>query len=82
MAVDMKDIIIYLDIKNKGDWDKVYRDIANKRKVDLVDVEKVVGKERKKYDIITLLDSKYPEKYKKNTYYKPPFVIRKNKKVK
>ena len=81
MAVDMKDIIIYLDIKNKGDWDKVYRDIANKRRVDLVDVEKVVGKERKKYDIITLLDSKYPTKYKKD-YIRPPFVIRKDKKVK
>ena len=35
MAVDMKDIIIYFDIKNKGDWDKVYRDIAMKKKVDL-----------------------------------------------
>lgn len=81
MAVDMKDIIIYFDIKNKGDWDKVYRDIAMKKKVDLADVEKVVSKERKKYNIITLLDSKYPAKYKKD-YIRPPFVIRKDKKVK
>ena len=81
MAVDMKDIIIYFDIKNKGDWDKVYRDIAMKKKVDLADVEKVVGKEKKKYNIITMLDSKYPAKYKKD-YIRPPFVIRKDKKVK
>lgn len=81
MAVDMKDIIIYFDIKNKGDWDKVYRDIATKKKVDLADVKKVVGKEKKKYNIITMLDSKYPDKYKKD-YIRPPFVIRKSKKVK
>ena len=45
------------------------------------DVEKVVGKEKKKYNIITMLDSKYPAKYKKD-YIRPPFVIRKDKKVK
>ena len=67
----MKEILIYLSIKYKGDWQMVYDAISNKEKVDLKEVEKKVSNLNCK--CLTILDENYPEEFKKIP--KPPFVI-------
>lgn len=72
----MRKILIYLWLKNNGDFEAVYNAIKNKEAVDMAEVENVVTKEeQEKY--CTLIDNDYP-KYLKDRH-NPPFVIEKSK---
>lgn len=67
----MEKILVYFAIKYGGDWDKIYKAINMKEKIDSNEVEKVVSNHGEKY--LTLLNDDYPDKLK--NIYKPPFVL-------
>ncbi len=77
-SIDMSDILIYLDYVYKGDFDKTYEHIKNKKPLNLVKVQEVSSMVRIRKDVTTIFDKDYPEKFKKVS--KPPFVIKKRKK--
>lgn len=73
----MRDILIYFDVKYCGNWVEIYNAISKKEKAEPNEIIKIANEELKKYDIITMIDDNYPDKYK--SMYKPPFLIRKIK---
>ena len=64
---DVRTILYSLAVKHKGDWDKIYDDIRNKRKIP--EEEIIINNDK----FITLVDREYPE-YIKQTV-KQPFVL-------
>jgi DNA processing protein len=71
-----RDILIYLSVKYKGDWTKIYEAIKSKELVDNLNIAKAVEENT---NAITIIDENYPEVFKK--IYKPPFVVYYNKSV-
>ena len=67
----MHEILVYLSIIHKGDWNKIYDTILNKEPINKEDVLKVTNHLNCKY--ITILDPSYPLCLK--SIYKPPFVL-------
>ena len=67
----MEEILVYLSIIHKGDWNKIYQDILNKRPIDKVVVKETVKQIKSSY--ITILNNDYPLCLKST--FKPPFVI-------
>jgi len=67
----MEKILVYFAIKYEGDWDKIYKAINQKEKVNLDEVNSTIGEHGEKY--ITLLSEEYPSRLK--SIYKPPFVL-------
>lgn len=67
----MKEILVYLSIIHKGNWNKIYQDILNKRPINKEDALAIVNKLSCSY--ITILDNNYPVALK--SIYKPPFVL-------
>ena len=67
----MHEILVYLSIIYKGDWDKIYNSIIEKKSVVKSEVISLVNSLNCKY--VTILDSNYPMCLK--TIYKPPFVL-------
>ncbi len=67
----MEEILVYLSVVHGGDWNKIYKDILDKKSVDKNDVDEVISSLKFKY--ITLLDSRYPSCLK--SIFKPPFVL-------
>lgn len=66
------DMLLYLSIHHKGDWNSIYDDIKNKRKYFTEeDVKKVKESVKSKY--VTLIDKDYPNCFKQ--VFQPPFVI-------
>jgi DNA processing protein len=66
-----REIIIYLSIKYRGDWNKIYAAIKAKEMVDEEEVNKEVSSLPCK--TVAIIDEEYPESLKK--IYKPPFVL-------
>jgi DNA processing protein len=66
-----RDIIIYLAVNYKGEWNAIYQAIKQKEIVD----DTLVGQTIQgiKSSVITIIDEQYPEALKK--IYKPPFVL-------
>ena len=67
----MHEILVYLSIIHKGDWNKIYESILNKVPIDKDEVLKLTRDLECKY--ITILDASYPLCLK--SIYKPPFVL-------
>lgn len=70
-GMNMKEILLYFSIKYEGDWEKIYKAIADKEKVDDSDVKATLETVKCKY--ITIVDDNYPDKLK--NCIRPPFVI-------
>ncbi|MFA5481547.1 MAG: DNA-processing protein DprA, partial [Bacilli bacterium] len=66
-----REILIYLSIKYKGNWDEIYAAIKRKEPID--DVAFADSLASVKAKTITILDKNYPEHLKQ--CYKPPFVL-------
>jgi DNA processing protein len=66
-----RDIIIYLAVKYKGDWNSIYQAIKTKEIVEEPDVRQAM--DRLQCSVVTIIDDTYPEALKK--IYKPPFVL-------
>ena len=63
----MEKILVYFAIKYDGDWDKIYKAINMKERVNSDDVDKTLSEHNEKY--ITLLSESYPSGLK--NIYKP-----------
>ena len=71
LNVEMRELLIYLALKYKGDWERIYSAINLKEKIDF---KYLNGELRKiKCKIVTLIDEEYPNQLKK--IYQPPFVL-------
>lgn len=66
-----KDLLLYLAIKNNGDWDAIYRFIKDKKQLNKEEMAETI--KDYKGDFICLTDENYPEILK--TTYKPPFIL-------
>lgn len=66
-----RDIIIYLAVKYKGDWNSIYQAIKSKEIVDEQEVQQALGSLQ--CSVVTIIDDRYPDSLKK--IYKPPFVL-------
>lgn len=67
----MEKILAYFAIKYNGDWDKIYKAINQKEKVDFNEMDSLIKEHGEKF--ITLLSEEYPSRLK--GIYKPPFVL-------
>lgn len=66
-----REILIYLTIKYKGDWHRIYKAVHTREKYSSSEIKETISKIGSK--ILTLLDDDYPEFFKKS--YCPPFVL-------
>ncbi len=71
MKTNGSDILIYLSVKYRGNWDKIYDAINQREEVDQEEVQKMYRNLH--YKAITLFDNEYPEHLK--NIFKPPFVL-------
>lgn len=71
MTVEARNILIYLSVKHKGDWDSIFKAIRENEDVDEDEVRKCTNSLKCK--AITILDKEYPVNLKE--IYKPPFVL-------
>ncbi len=70
--MNAREIIIYLSLMHKGEWDEIYSDIKNKVKnFNDEDIKREISK--LKCQCITIIDENYPNDLK--NIYKPPFVL-------
>ena len=69
--MEVRDILIYLSIKYKGDFEKIYSAIITKEEVDYNKVDEVISS--LKHNAITIIDDNYPDLLKQT--YKPPIVL-------
>lgn len=71
MGINGSDILMYLSVIHKGNWDKIMEALQNK---DYVDEEAILKKKQElKCKYVTFLDKEYPEQLKE--IFKPPFVL-------
>ena len=66
-----RDYLLYFVLKNKGNWQEIYKEISSRTSPTDDEYESVVGTFNQKF--ITILDKEYPESLKQG--YKPPFVL-------
>lgn len=74
--ITAKQLLVYLAIKYKGNWDDIYRHIRTKQPLDKEDMEKTL-KNVDLNDYIALTDKDYPESLK--GLEKPPFVVKRER---
>lgn len=67
----MEEVLVYLSIIHNGDWNKIYRDVLDKRPIEKEDVLNKVKELNCSY--ITILNGSYPLSLKST--FKPPFVL-------
>ncbi len=73
MNISSREILIYLSIKNNGDWMKIYKEICMHKLDEITDDEVIDAVNSVKSKVITILDPDYPE-YLKHCP-RPPFVL-------
>lgn len=79
--MEQRNILIYLYLKNKGDWTKIYSDVVGKTPVTDAEVSEAITKEEAMGNkFLTLVDENYPERLKRAS--QPPFVIKYSEKKK
>lgn len=71
MIISQRDILAYLSVMEKGNWDQIYERITKKISATPSEIEKVVKKIPSKF--VTILDEDYPSQLL--NMYKPPFVL-------
>ena len=69
--MEARQILIYLAIIYKGDWNKIYEVITSREHLDENEIRRVIKNPKSK--VVTCLDDDYPEQLK--TAKKPPFVL-------
>ena len=69
--MESREILLYLALKHKGDWNPIYEDISKHVEINHEEAEKLISTVKSSY--ITILDEEYPESLK--NAYKPPFVL-------
>ena len=71
----MNEILVYFAIKYSNDWNKIYKAIQQKERVEQETAREVIDNylAKKGYKYITLIDDVYPSSIK--NVHKPPFVI-------
>ena len=71
MIISQRDILAYLSVVEKGDWDHIYERITNKVSASPEEILNVVNKIPSKF--VTIVDEDYPSQLL--NMYKPPFVL-------
>ncbi len=71
LEISPREVLIYLSIKHKGDWKKIYMDIRERVFPNVEEAKALIGKLRHK--CVTLLDPEYPKSISNSP--KPPFVL-------
>ena len=66
-----RDLLVYLSVKYKGNWDEMYQAIQQREKVSFEEVDEALKNNKANY--ITCVDSEYPDCLK--GVYHPPFVL-------
>lgn len=66
-----REIILALSYHCEGEWEKIYNILKTKEKISDEDILRYNQKNKAQY--ISIIDSNYPIKFKRN--YKPPFII-------
>ncbi len=69
--MESREILLYLALKHKGDWNPIYEDISKHVEINHEEAEKLISTVKSSF--ITILDEEYPESLK--NAYKPPFVL-------
>lgn len=70
----MNEALIYFAIKYNGDWNKIFKALEQKEKIELKDLESISQKIKdKEINVVTIIEDKYPANLKNG--YKPPFVL-------
>jgi DNA processing protein len=69
--MEARNLLLYLSIKYRGNWDKIYE--AIKRKEDVKEDDVNLARQETKSKYITIIDSDYPKVL--SQIFKPPFVI-------
>ena len=69
--INARDVILYLSLKYKGDWNSIFTAVRTKEKFDKEHYKELVKDIKCSY--VTILDSNYPQSLK--TIYRPPFVL-------
>ena len=69
--MEPRENLLYLALKHKGDWPKIYEDISSKVDIDENEAKKEIAKVKSNY--LTILDEEYPESLR--DCYRPPFVL-------
>ena len=70
--MQLREILIYLSVIYKGDWDQIFEVISKKKLYyDKAEVERVCA--RLGCHAVTIMDAEYPEELKQ--IFKPPFVL-------
>ncbi|WP_338984098.1 hypothetical protein [Spiroplasma endosymbiont of Othius punctulatus] len=67
----MEKVLLYFALKYKGDWDKVYKALETKEKIEMNVLTEAIKSIRCNWT--TIISSDYPEALKYT--FKPPFVI-------
>lgn len=71
MTLKTKDILAYLAIQEKGDWNRIYERLRSDETLDEKEVDRVVSKIQCSY--VTLGEPEYPQCLR--NIYHPPFVL-------
>lgn len=69
--MEARQVLIYLAIIYKGDWNKIYDVILAKEHLDEKEIKRVIKNPKSK--VVTCLDDDYPQQLK--ALNKPPFVL-------
>lgn len=70
----MRTILLYFFIKYNENWDKIYKALETKERIDLEKIEKLDQEVSKgKYNFIAIVDDNYPKEFME--IYKPPFIV-------
>ncbi|QHX35838.1 DNA processing/uptake protein [Spiroplasma sp. TIUS-1] len=67
----MEKVLLFFALKYKGDWDKIYKALESKEKIEIETLTNSIKNIRSNWT--TIISSDYPEALKYT--YKPPFVI-------
>jgi DNA processing protein len=67
----MDQVLLYFNLKYKGNWDKIYDALEHKERIEASDLEDIEKRINCKY--ITILDKRYPNNLRMS--YRPPFVL-------
>ncbi len=68
----MEQILILFNERYEGNWDLIYQAIKNSE-FQKINLEKIKSIKNDQINIMTILDDKYPNKFK--NIYMPPFII-------
>ena len=69
--MESREILLYLAVKYKGDWDQIYMDLSGHKEIDEKEAKTLISKVKSNY--LTILDEEYPESLRDT--YKSPFVL-------